>query len=150
MNEKNNALLETVLYIAIVIGVAFGTPKFLVYILETEYPIASITSNSMWPVLERGDVVFIKGVEKSQLRVGDIIVFRNSGKIDKSNSGFTIHRIISIDSGKIITKGDANNVADTPITFDKVIGRTVNWGEKPLIIPEVGKITIWISERGSK
>ena len=53
--------------------IIFGLPKFLSWSLDTPYPLASITSGSMWPALHEGDLVFIEGVEKDELKVGDIV-----------------------------------------------------------------------------
>src|SRR3989344_5093155 len=93
-----------IIYLAILAGLIYGVPRGLVYILKTPYPMASITSGSMWPELKRGDLVFIKGINsKDEVQLGDIIVYKNQ-------VGFTIHRIVKINGDTVITKGDANNV----------------------------------------
>ncbi|MEK7138070.1 MAG: signal peptidase I [Patescibacteria group bacterium] len=127
-----------VFYIVIVGGIIFGLPKILVWALDTQYPMAAITSGSMWPVLKTGDMVFIKGVTVlEQIEQGDIIVFQSD-----SNGTLTIHRIVSIKEGIITTKGDANFTEDTPISFDKVVGKTLNWkGDKPVRLPYLGSVT---------
>lgn len=139
-------MIEIALYVAIIVLLAVGTPKALVYVMGTEYPIASITSGSMWPVLKQGDMVLIRSVDKSQLQVGDIIVYKNSEEMIGDNTGFTIHRIVELNENILTTKGDANKVSDLSITYDKVVGRTVNIGDSPIRIPQIGKLTIWISE----
>jgi signal peptidase I len=146
MNKKIKSLLEIVLYFVIVIGLALGTPRILVYVMGTEYPIASITSGSMWPTLKKGDIVLIRNVDRADLKVGDIIVYNNSEQIDKDDVGFTIHRIIELQENELKTKGDANNIADVPIGYDQIVGRTLNYGNSPIRIPQIGKLTIWISE----
>ena len=122
----------------IIVILVVGTPKALVYALGTEYPIASITSSSMWPELKKGDLVFIEYVDKDSLAIRDIVVFKNE-------KGFTIHRIIELNKDTLKTKGDANNVGDKPVEYEKIVGRTVNWKEKPVRIPQLGKLTIWAS-----
>src|SRR3990167_8864143 len=92
-----------VIYIVIVLGLIFGLPKFLSWALDTPYPMAAITSGSMWPALKKGDLVLIEGVEKNELKTGDIIVFEN-----KERKNFTIHRVVDLSEDKIVTKGDAN------------------------------------------
>lgn len=97
---------------------------------------AVILSGSMEPELSVDDLVFVKAAK--EYGTGDVIVF-------KSGRGMVIHRIISIkdkdgntqqtaqlgsadgiaDSYEIITKGDANNAADDPITLSMVIGKKV-------------------------
>ncbi|PIR98909.1 signal peptidase I [Candidatus Collierbacteria bacterium CG10_big_fil_rev_8_21_14_0_10_44_9] len=126
-------------YVVIIGGIVFGLPKFLVWKLNTQYPMAAITSGSMWPVLKQGDMVFIKGIQSSdQVQVGDIIVFRN-----RANGTLTIHRVIKL-GDKITTKGDANFSEDAPVDYKDVIGETLNWSSnKPVRIPKMGSITIF-------
>jgi len=139
MNKKTRSIVETLIYIIIVIALAVGTPKALCYILNTEYPVASITSGSMWPALKKSDIVFIKGADKSELEIGDIIVYKNE-------KGFTIHRIIELNKETLKTKGDANNISDKLIKYEDVVGKTVNLSGKPLRIPKLGNVTTWASE----
>ena len=138
MNKKIKPIIEILAYIAIMAILVIGTPKALVYALGTEYPIASITSSSMWPELKKGDLVFIEYVDKNSLAIGDIVVYKNE-------KGFTIHRIVELNEDTLKTKGDANNISDVPVEYDKVVGRTVCWKENPVRIPHLGKLTIWAS-----
>ena len=138
MNKKIKPIIEILAYIVIIAILVIGTPKALVYALGTEYPIASITSSSMWPELKKGDLVFIEYVDKNSLAIGDIVVYKNE-------KGFTIHRIVELNEDTLKTKGDANNITDAPVEYNKIVGRTVNWKEKPVRIPQLGKLTIWAS-----
>lgn len=127
--------IEWLLYIIFVVLIIWGTPKVLAKVLDTPYPIASITSSSMWPVLKSGDMVFIRGVKgKSDIKVGDIVVYNNE-------RGFTIHRVIKLGEETFITKGDANNVEDQPVKYQELIGKTVNFKGKPLHLPLLGKLS---------
>ncbi len=133
--------LDVLIYIGIVAGIIFGLPAFLTWKLETPYPMAAITSSSMWPSLKEGDLVFIQGIkDQKEINVGEVIVFRN-----QKNNTFTIHRIVKIDGKKITTKGDANFKEDEPITFANVIGKTVTLGDKPFHLPHLGAITVFAS-----
>lgn len=129
-------IISSTFYIIVVIALAIGIPRALSYVLKTPYPMATITSESMWPTLKKNDMVFIGKVEKEDLKIGDIIVFKNE-------RGFTIHRIVSIESDILTTKGDANNISDLPIGYNEIIGRTLNYGGSPFKIPYIGGITIW-------
>jgi len=144
MNKKIKPIVEILIYIIIVAVLAIGTPKALSYFLGVNHPVASITSGSMWPVLKKGDLVFIEYADKNSLAVGDIIVYRNSST-SSGHVGFTIHRIIELNEKTLKTKGDANNVSDPLIKYDEIIGKTVNWKDKPFRIPQLGKFTIWTS-----
>ena len=129
-----------IFYLAVLLGLIYGIPKGLAYVLKTDHPMASITSGSMWPSLKRGDLILIKGVEnRDEVKVGDIVVYTNP-------KGFTIHRIVEIDGHSLVTKGDANNVKDTPITFDEIIGKPLYLGEKPLRIPLLGLASVYFNK----
>ena len=93
----------------------------------------------MWPALKKGDLVLVKAVQKDELEVKDIIVYKNE-------KGFTIHRIIEINGEKIITKGDANNISDVAITYKDIVGKTLSWSSgNPIRIPSMGYISIWVN-----
>ncbi len=146
MNEKLKKIIkvavEWLIYILIFVIIVWGTPKSLVKLLHTEYPIASITSSSMWPVLKEGDIVFIKGVNgKNDIKVGDIVVYRNDPAVSEGRTGFTIHRIIEMDTDKLITQGDANNISDPPVRYDQLVGKAITFKGQPLRIPYLGQLS---------
>ena len=145
MGKKTKSIIEALIYVVVVAALVVGTPKVLVYTLGTEYPIASITSGSMWPELKKGDLVFIEYADKNNLAVGNIVVYENFSTSSRQVSGFTIHRIIELNEETLKTKGDANNIADVPVEYDRVVGKTVNLKDKPFRIPQLGKLTIWAS-----
>lgn len=142
MKEKSilRKILGWVIYIIVLIVLIYGIPKAMVYVLDTPYPMAAITSGSMWPALKSGDMVLIKGVsDKGEVEVGDIIVYQN-------RRGFTIHRITKINDNSVITKGDANNTSDPAITYDQIIGKTVSFNDKPIRIPFLGSVSIFMNK----
>jgi signal peptidase len=137
-NFKN--LLGWAIYILVLTGLVFGAPRALAYALKTDYPMASITSGSMWPVLKKGDLVFIQGVHsKDDIEVDDVIVYRNP-------QGFTIHRVMKLNENNLITKGDANNISDAPIKYEDVVGKAVIFNNKILRIPALGNISIFLKD----
>jgi len=138
MNKTLKSAISWILYITILIGLIYGIPKGLTYVLETDYPMASITSGSMWPALKKGDFILIKGVDsKAEIDVGDIIVYKNP-------KGFTIHRLIEKKEDTVITKGDANNVKDAPVRYEEIIGKIFTVNNKPLRIPFLGMVGLLI------
>ena len=130
---------NVLMYFAITGGILFGLPRGLSHYLNTDFPMASITSGSMWPALKTGSLVFIEGIHGREAEVGDIVVFRNDG------GSFTIHRVVRVAEGNLITKGDANFTEDDPVDYENVIGRAVTFREKPINIPYVGSITVFAS-----
>lgn len=141
LNKTVKSIFGWILYLAILAGLVYGIPKALAFFLETDYPMASITSGSMWPSLKKGDLILIKGVgDKEEIGINDIIVYQNP-------KGFTIHRIIKMEEKTLTTKGDANNVEDLPVEYEKVIGKIFTINDKPLRIPFLGSVSALVNKK---
>ncbi len=126
--------LSFLLYAAFIVGAIYYVPKILSWTLDTPHPMAAVSSQSMWPALKKGDLIFLQGVDKPEdLRLGDIIAFEHP-------KGITVHRIVEIDGDVITTRGDANPVDDRRIQFDQVVGRVLTIDGHVLKIPQVGSI----------
>ncbi|MGA5692813.1 signal peptidase I [Cytobacillus pseudoceanisediminis] len=73
----------------------------------------TILTNSMIPFIKAGDLVFIRKVSPSEVKVNDDITFK------ETETKFITHRVIEIkqDQGTVgfVTKGDNNNVKDSNI-----------------------------------
>ena len=81
------------------------------------FRIYKVGSGSMEPYLNIKDLIIIK---KSNIyKINNIITYENN------EGSTTTHRIVSIVGDKYITKGDANNTEDLPITKDKIIGKLI-------------------------
>jgi len=98
-------ILNIVIYAAIVGAIVYGLPYYLTKKLGTNYPIAAITSGSMWPVLHIGDLVLIQKIAKEDIKVGDIIVWQNAKGLPAGRQGFTIHRVTKLSEKTLVTKG---------------------------------------------
>lgn len=141
MNQLLKTILGWLAYFLILFALIYGIPKAMSAVLQTPYPMAAITSGSMWPALKTGDLVLIKGVKgKEDMKIGDIIVYRNE-------KGFTIHRVIKLNDETVITKGDANNISDAPVKYGEIIGKTVSFDSKPFRIPYLGKISFLLNKK---
>ena len=62
------------------------------------------------------DIIIVKLT--NDVHENDIITY-------KSDDNFVTHRVIKEDENQIITKGDANNTEDEPITKDDVVGKVI-------------------------
>lgn len=82
------------------------------------------TTTSMEPTMKVNSLFFVKTVDCNSVKVGDIIYFDYDGKA-------ITHRIVSITSKTIRTKGDNNDVVDAfTITPKQIKGKVVcvwNW-----------------------
>lgn len=110
-----NSLISVILIVMLVsAGILLGPHLF-------GYQAYSVLSGSMEPQYSVGSLVFVKPVPPEQIQVQDSITFYLSGQ------GGTVatHRVIAIDEQNqtFTTKGDANQVADQPVHFDKLVGR---------------------------
>ncbi len=135
MNRLLSITLEILLYVAIAGGVLWGLPTFLSWKLETPYPIAGVTSSSMWPALKRGDLILIEGVLRDDIQKDDIVVWKHDG-------GFTIHRVVELNQKTLVTKGDGNFDTDEPVRYEDVIGRALETHGRLFRIPYLGFVTI--------
>ena len=99
-----------------------------------ESPFTVVTSGSMRPTLDVGDLLIVVKADPYQLKVGDIIVFRVPW-----SSSLIVHRIVRIAMGPngpiFFTKGDNNLVMDPGY-------RTINdiYGKAIFRIPYIGGI----------
>lgn len=127
------SILKIVAYLVFVALAVYYTPKILSHYLKTPYPLATITSGSMWPELKVNDLILMKGISGEEAEIGQIIIYKNS-------QGFTIHRLVRKQGDKLVTKGDANKSEDAPISKEDVVGRMVYLKGKPFRIPYLGSI----------
>lgn len=77
------------------------------------YGMSVVLSGSMESRLSVDDLVIIKATD--DYTVNDIVLYQEGESL-------VIHRIIEIDGDTVITKGDANNVADEPISKSQIKG----------------------------
>ena len=89
------------------------------------YSAFEVATGSMSNIIEIGDVILVKLIEPNEtLSENEIVVFTQ-------DTTLVTHRIIKINGDQIITKGDANNTQDDPISRGQIIGKVVK------IIPDV-------------
>ena len=111
-----------------------------------------VVSGSMEPVFYRGDIVAVEktnllGIQEfnpKDVQVGDIVVY-NAKWFNQP----VIHRIIDIKeiNGKTVyeIKGDNNNRSDPYyVTADQIEAKVIKWGDKPVVIPYIGTISLWL------
>lgn len=77
------------------------------------YGMSVVLSGSMESRLSVDDLVIIKATD--DYTVNDIVLYQEGESL-------VIHRIIEIDGDTVTTKGDANNVADEPISKSQIKG----------------------------
>jgi signal peptidase len=101
--------------------------------LFTPYRIMVVLSGSMAPSLLAGDAVLIRS-GANPIHEGDIVTFQREGQL-------VTHRVVGVESGQLITQGDANNGPDPwPVPLSAVEGIYV------LRLPFLGYL-VWFARK---
>lgn len=101
------------------------------YVNYFGYTYFEILTGSMRDEININDYVFVKITE--DVKENDIISFY-------SDNDVITHRLMEINDDELITKGDANNTEDLPISKNDVIGKVVYIGH------DYGKIVKVVTE----
>lgn len=80
------------------------------------YGMAVVLSGSMEPALSVNDLIVAK--ETEDYAEGDMVVYQDGDSV-------VVHRIVAVDEEMVQTKGDANNVADAPISREFIKGKVI-------------------------
>ena len=141
-----HSILDTTSYLLVFLA-AMSFMLNSIMLLPT--PMGIITSPSMRPIMDAGDVVFIHPAAIEEIKVGDIIAFY---ALVGGGERTMIHRVVKIliYPGKtyLITKGDNNLVTDqavgiAPVSSQNLIGKVYCLDGYPLRIPLIGLFIIW-------
>jgi signal peptidase len=91
------------------------------------YRFYQVLTPSMEPVFGVGDMIFVRLCAPEDVQAGDIITFSPN----RNAKAYLTHRAIEVRPGEngeapvIVTKGDANNLEDPPISGTAVVGKYV-------------------------
>ena len=132
MNDKIKAIAKIVASVLLSFLVILCVYTFVMtdilkkdYVNVLGYSYFVVGSGSMSDAIEVNDIVFVKITK--DVEINDIVTYKSVDNI------IVTHRLISIDKGKYILKGDANNVSDDPILQDQIIGK-VNLVISPMFV----------------
>lgn len=109
---RTNPVARVVVVIVILFAVTLGSVGVLRIALRTDSPLMVVSSGSMIPTLNVGDIIVVRGTDPNTITVGTIIIFHSPYDYPTA----IVHRVIAIDDqgGQEFfeTKGDNNAVAD--------------------------------------
>ena len=101
-----------VLLIVILFAATYGGVEVLRLTLHSDSPLMVVSSGSMIPTLNVGDIIIVRGVDPHDVTVGTIIIFHSPYEYDMP----IVHRVIAVlnsgDQLSFETKGDNNEVQD--------------------------------------
>ena len=101
------------------------------------YSYLVVATGSMNGAINQGDMVIVKKTD--DYKPGDVVTY-----VEREGSLPVTHRIVNYgpQDGTFITKGDANNTADSPISVEQIAGEVV------FVVPKVGLILQWFVHGG--
>ncbi|MGZ8783669.1 MAG: signal peptidase I, partial [Gaiellaceae bacterium] len=95
---------------------------------------AIIVGSSMEPELHRGDLAVVR--ESSVYRPGDVVLYDS-----RELGAKVLHRIVRVDGGRFVLKGDNNDFIDAERpTEEQIVGSL--WASAPA----VGSVTAWLRQ----
>lgn len=124
--ERRRELIITSVLIGIVILGSYGFVFGLTWALNNPRPFAVVEGWSMLPTYQDKDLVVVQGVNPSEIKLGDIIVYHQPNNYEN----LIIHRVVNVTtrSGQFFfkAKGD-NNMAPDPwlIPDSLVVGKVI-------------------------
>ena len=115
--KRFTALLSNIFFIFILsVGISIiGLRICGVYIFAVE-------TGSMGNEYPIGTMILVKSTDINKITEGNVITF-----VVDENLTVVTHRVVerNDDKGYFITRGDANNTLDAPVSFENVIGKVV-------------------------
>ncbi|RLI02684.1 signal peptidase I [Candidatus Bathyarchaeota archaeon] len=145
-------ILKNIFPVLLILSLILAFWFSLSIIFSTSQPILAVTSESMKPTLNVGDLIVVKGVSIGEVLkdfnngVEDIIVFYAYTPNNLKNPTVIVHRVVGVVwvDGKpyLKTKGDNNPIADpwlgTPgLPEENLVGKVV------AVIPMVGWLILF-------
>ena len=127
-NKKSKRPRLLITFIPIILILIIG---YLIYTQVIFFAI--VTSDSMVPTFKTNDLILMQSFS-IEPEAGDIIMFNTKEALLP-----VTHRIISINSNGIKTKGDARHTVDEwSIVKDQIHSEVITYKDKPVIIKDVG------------
>ncbi len=129
--------IKTLLLITLLLETYLGAA----YISNNFTPLMVVTTGSMEPTINVGDLIYVKGVAPIDIEVGNIITFVPPR--DSIKGTLITHRVVEIsyDTNEVYfkTKGDNNPSVDPwTVTSEDVVG------VQTAIIPGIGGFFLWV------
>ncbi|MHA2119377.1 MAG: signal peptidase I [Candidatus Thorarchaeota archaeon] len=137
--ESRSEIQKTVIVLLIVVIATFGGYGGFILAMGTSTPLVVVTSDSMVPALQQGDLLVLQGRAAEDIHLSDIIVYED----DWFTGAPVVHRVVAIEIVEetyyFFTRGDANHANDPGNrTIDEIIGVVI------LRIPYLGSVSMFL------
>lgn len=141
IREGENEAFEWFYFLALALILAFGTITTTGTVLNTDKPVVSVVSCSMYPEYHKGDILIVNGQDYSDIEVDDVVIYRVPDRIDFSIGGeeYTLEKDSPINDESIETsigsielvdvQADLNNGNDVAVLSVNGERTTVQDGE---------------------
>lgn len=130
------SVVNTVLLSALIAVLSVSAAAVLLH--RQGYRLLSVQTGSMAPMFYAGDAVIVRPVHFNDLRVGDVVSYRNP----QSPKVIVSHRVVALDESSqvLTTKGDNVAQSDIPVASHAIEGRVLAH------IPALGYILSWLKK----
>ena len=138
--DERSEIWETLFSLVVILTITLSGYTSLMLTMGTTSPLVVVTSESMKPTLERGDLLVLQARPEENISLGDIIVFWMDWYPDSP----IVHRVVEIlkdqDGGRrFVTKGDNNPSNDIgERTIEDLLGVVV------LRISLIGHVSLFL------
>lgn len=133
---KESAVFDEFYFLTVALVLAFGIIQTTGAVMDTEKPVVTVVSCSMYPEYNVGDVIVVQGEEFEDIEEGDVIVY--DAESPETNIPI-IHRVTVKRENSLETQGDNTRGQHE---FEKNITSDQIYGEAAFRIPRVGLVKI--------
>mgnify|MGYP006279239089 CR=1 FL=1 len=135
--DWESLLTQEVYFIFLALVLAFGILQTTGTAFNTDRPVVSVVSCSMYPTHDIGDIALIYGEDYEDIAEGDVIVFdADSPRVDIP----VIHRVVEKNPEYLATQGDnetRQNDFEKRIEPDRIHGKVL------VSLPKVGEVKLF-------
>jgi len=135
--DWDSVISEETYFIFLALLLAFGLLQTTGTALNTDRPVVSIVSCSMYPANDIGDIAVLYGSDYEDIAVDDVIVFdAESPRVNIP----VIHRVVEKNSEYLATQGDnetRQNSFEKRIEPDRIHGKVL------FSVPKVGQLKLF-------
>lgn len=135
-NIRESAFFEEFYFLAVALILAFGIIQTTGAIMDTDKPVVTVVSCSMYPEYDVGDVIVVQGESFDEIDEGDVIVYDAESPQAEIP---IIHRVTVKRENSLETQGDNTRGQHE---FEKNITADQIYGEAAFAIPKVGLVKI--------